>query len=122
MSPTHILRVGKVDPDGPTSKPLSIHVGDSLLRVCPIPKRQKSVPPTLPTVHVPHDPRVTQTPKGNKGLLQYFVRHFGREVTDEQVRMVRQVFLRCRVLDGPVATDLLVEDLAPVERLQRRLG
>lgn len=118
-----VLLVRPVDPNRPTSKPLAVHRGDGLLGVGLVPECEETVTPALARVHVPHDPRVRERAERHEGLVEDGVVDFGREVTDEEVAVVREVLLlSIRVLVSPVDADLHVEDLATIERRKGRLG
>lgn len=73
-----VLLIRPVDSDGTTPQPFTIHRGDSLLSIRLIPESQKSVPPTLARIHIPHDPRVGESAESEESLGEDVVRDFGR--------------------------------------------
>ena len=54
--------------------------------------------------------------------MEDVVRDFGGEVADENVAVVREIFFGGLILVSPVAANLGVEDLAPVEGLESGFG
>ena len=116
------LLVGPVDANGTRPEPFAIHGGDSLFGVGLVSEGKEPVATRLARVHVPHDTRIREGAERAERLGEDIVVDFGDEVADEDVIVVARVLLVLLALVRPVDADLGVEDLAPVEGLERSFG
>lgn len=117
------LLVGPVATDGTRTKPLAIHVGESLLSITTVTECDKTIATGATGLHVPHDTSLGDGAKGGEGLEQNLIVDFVAKVADEDVEVVRGILLGDSVgLVGPVNADLLLVDATSVEGLHCALG
>lgn len=103
------LLVGPVATNCARAQPLAIHGTESLVGVAAIPKSDKSVTARAASLHIPHYASFRDTAKGGEGLEQDLVIDLVGEITDEDVEVIRCVFLVGVVgLVSPVDTDFLI--------------
>jgi hypothetical protein len=110
------LLVGPVAADGARTKPLTIHVGESLLSITTVTESDKAIATRTTSLHVPHDAGLGNGAKGRESLKKNLIVDFVREITNKDVEVVRGVLLGDSVrLVRPVHADLLLVDATAIE-------
>jgi hypothetical protein len=89
-----------------------------LLRVGLVTEGQETIATRLARVHVPHDTSIGQSAKSGKGLGKDIIVDLGRQVTNEDMVVIRCVLLVLLALICPIYSDFCVEDLTTVEGLK----
>lgn len=109
------LLISPVATDCAGTKPLAIHGAKRPLSLSAIAESNESIATGAACLHVPHDTGFGYVTKGGEGLQQYFIVDLVGKVTDEDVEVIRGVFL-CRVvgLIGPVDANFLTWSAAPI--------
>jgi hypothetical protein len=119
---TLCLLVGPVDTDGTRTKPFTVHCRNGLLSIGLVPESEETIATGFARVHVPHDAGVGHGAKGTEGFGEDIIVDLGAEITNEDVVVTGRVLLILLALIGPVDTDLSIEDLTAIERLERGFG
>ena len=112
------LLIGPGDTNNTRTKPLAVHQGDGLLRVGLVTEGHETIAKRLARVHVPHDTSIGQRAKSGEDLGKDSIVDLGREVTNEDIEMIRRVLLVLLASICPVYSNFGVEDLTAVEDLK----
>lgn len=106
------LLVRPVATDGTRAEPLAIHRAERLLRITAFTEGDETVTTRATSLHIPHDARFRNGAKGGESLEKNLIIDLVRQVADEDMEVVRRVFLGLVVrLVGPVDANFLVQRL-----------
>ena len=89
-----------------------------MLRVGLVTEGHETIATRLARVHVPHDTSIGQRAKSGEDLGKDSIVDLGREVTNEDMEVIRRVLLVLLALICPIYSDFGVEDLTAVEDLK----
>ena len=102
------LLIGPVAANGARAKPFSIHRAQCLFSIRAIAKSNEAVTTRATGLHVPHDTSFGDGTKGRKGLEENFIIHFVAQIPNENMVMIRGIFLVGIIgLVSPVDSDFL---------------
>lgn len=87
------LLIRPVATDCTRAKPFPVHGAEGLFSFTSITERHKAVATRSTGFHIPHDSCLRHTTKGRESLVKNFVVHLVAEVADENVEVIRGVFL-----------------------------
>lgn len=110
------LLVGPVAADSAGTKPLAVHVGESLLSIAAFAESNEAVATRATSLHVPHDTSLRDGAESREGLEQNFIVDFVGKIANKNVEVVRGILLGDSVrLVSPVDANLLLVNAAAVK-------
>lgn len=102
------LLVSPVAANGTRTKPFAIHGGQGLVRITTVTESNEAIATRTSRLHIPHHTGFRNRTESRESLRQDLIVDFVAQVTDEDVEVVRGIFLVCAVgLIGPVDTNFL---------------
>lgn len=102
------LLVRPVAADGTRAKPFAVHGAEGPFGIGAIAESDETVAARPACLHIPHDTSLGDGTKSREGLQEDFIVDLVGQIADEDVEVVRGVFLgRVVGLIGPIDTDFL---------------
>ena len=100
--------VGPVAADGTRPEPFAVHGAERPLGISAVAESDEPIAARSARLHIPHDAGLGDLSKGRESLEEYLVIDFVGQIADEDVEVVRGVFLgRVVGLVSPVDADFL---------------
>lgn len=117
------LLVCPIAANGTRTKPLAVHGAEGSLGVGAVAEGDKTVAARPTCLHIPHDAGFGDGAKGGEGLEENLVVDLVGQIADEDVEVVRGVFLGGVVgLVGPVDANFLVAHVSGLGRSGAGVG
>ena len=117
------LLIGPVAANGARTEPLAIHGAECLFSILALTESNESVSTGTSSLHIPHNSSFRNGAEGRESLEKNLIVDFVGKITNEDVEVVRGIFLVGSVrLVCPVNPDLGLVDTSTVQGLHGALG